>query len=155
VLTYNVAVSNRFPPYEEAEIAAIFARLRGDVGPATEESERHETAIVLTDFPSRRELDRRWAVTAEREYIRRPGWSGAIRNALVLGPKALLRRLMRWYVEPFAADQRAFNATLLRALDDLTSRVDLAVRELQTSVASLDERIARLERTAKPPSSTP
>ena len=155
MLSYNVAVSNRFSPYEEAEIAAIFARLRGDVAPATEEREQPESAFDFADFPSRRELDRRWAVTAEREYIRRPGKLGAIRNALVLGPKALLRRLMRWYVEPFAADQRAFNATLLRTLDDLTARVDLAVRELHSSVARLEKQVARLERTAKPPTSTP
>jgi hypothetical protein len=155
VLSYNVAVSNRLSPYDQAEIAAIFARLRGDVATVPEESTPEGPVVDVADFPARRELDRRWAVTAEREYVRRPGWLGAVRNALVLGPKALLRRLMRWYVEPFATDQRAFNATLLRTLDELTLRLDAAARELRASVASLDERVAELERTAKPPTSRP
>ena len=44
------------------------------------------------------------------------------------GPlKSMLRRLMRWYVEPGFADQRAFNDAVLKLIDDL------------------DERIARLE----------
>ena len=37
--------------------------------------------------------------------------------------KVVLRKLMRWYVEPLAYDQRSFNAAVLRLLDDLDERV--------------------------------
>ena len=37
--------------------------------------------------------------------------------------KLFLRRLMRWYVEPAIADQRAFNDATLKLIDDLDERV--------------------------------
>jgi hypothetical protein len=37
--------------------------------------------------------------------------------------KAVLRKLMRWYVEPLAYDQRSFNAAVLRLIDDLDARL--------------------------------
>jgi hypothetical protein len=40
------------------------------------------------------------------------------------GPlKGILRRLMRWYVEPAFADQRAFNDAVLKLVDDLDERI--------------------------------
>jgi hypothetical protein len=36
--------------------------------------------------------------------------------------KALLRSMMRWYVEPPLADQRRFNAAVLELLDELNAR---------------------------------
>lgn len=53
--------------------------------------------------------------------------------------KAVLRKLMRWYVEPLAYDQRSFNAAMLRLVDDLQEQVDRLqadVRELQDRAAS-------------------
>jgi len=35
----------------------------------------------------------------------------------------VLRRFMRWYVEPAWADQRAFNDAVLKLLDDLDERI--------------------------------
>jgi hypothetical protein len=40
---------------------------------------------------------------------------------------------MRWYVEPFAYDQRSFNAASLRLIDDLQAQVD----HLQAEVEAL------------------
>jgi hypothetical protein len=37
---------------------------------------------------------------------------------------------MRWYVEPLAYDQRSFNASTLRLIDDLEERVARLEREL-------------------------
>jgi hypothetical protein len=37
--------------------------------------------------------------------------------------KLFLRRLMRWYVEPALAEQRAFNDAVLKLLDDLDERI--------------------------------
>ena len=51
------------------------------------------------------------------------------------GPKGLvkriLRKLMRWYVEPLAYDQRSFNAAALRLIDDLEARVAALEAELK------------------------
>ena len=45
--------------------------------------------------------------------------------------KAVLRKLMRWYVEPLAYDQRSFNAATLRLVDDLQEQVDRLQAELE------------------------
>ena len=41
---------------------------------------------------------------------------------------APLRKLMRWYVEPLAAEQRAFNDAVLKLIDDLYETADRARR---------------------------
>ena len=69
---------------------------------------------------ARRELDRLWAVTAERPYRFRPGRWGRLRGLALIPIKALLRPLMRWYVEPLAGEQREFNASVLRLADELS-----------------------------------
>jgi hypothetical protein len=51
--------------------------------------------------------------------------------------KAVVRRLTRWYVEPLATDQRAFNAAMLRFTDELVERLD----RLERSVKALEERV--------------
>ncbi|MBA2641392.1 MAG: hypothetical protein H0U82_00530 [Actinobacteria bacterium] len=45
--------------------------------------------------------------------------------------KAVLRKLMRWYVEPVAYDQRSFNAAALRLVDDLQEQVDRLEAEVR------------------------
>ena len=49
--------------------------------------------------------------------------------------KAVLRKLMRWYVEPLAYDQRSFNAAALRLIDDLQDQVDRLQAELEATRA--------------------
>src|SRR5437773_12499779 len=67
------------------------------------------------DFASTRALaERFWPVTAERE-------AGGGPKGFV---KRLLRKLMRWYVEPLAADQRVCNDSLLKLVDALSERAD-------------------------------
>jgi hypothetical protein len=75
---------------------------------------------------ARDEAERLWPVSADRALRLRPG----VRGGLGTPVKAVLRKLMRWYVEPLAYDQRSFNAAALRLIDDL------------------EERVARLERDA-------
>jgi hypothetical protein len=78
---------------------------------------------------AREEAERLWPVSADRPLRLRPGVRGGVGTPL----KAVLRKLMRWYVEPLAYDQRSFNAATLRLIDDL------------------EERVARLEREASQP----
>ena len=68
----------------------------------------------------RAEAERLWPVSADRSLRLRPGLRGGIGTPV----KAVLRKLMRWYVEPLAYDQRSFNAAALRLIDDLQDQVD-------------------------------
>jgi hypothetical protein len=78
---------------------------------------------------ARAEAERLWPVSADRSLRLRPG----VRGGLGTPVKAVLRKLMRWYVEPLAYDQRSFNAAALRLIDDLQQQVD----RLQAEVDSL------------------
>jgi hypothetical protein len=101
----------------DADIGAIVEQLRAELrtDPSRLSAPDEASAVQLH---SRRELDRLWHVSAERPFLRRPGAWGFIYGWLVLPFKWVLRRLMRWYVEPMAADQRAFNAAVMRAVDE-------------------------------------
>jgi hypothetical protein len=54
-----------------------------------------------------------------------------MRGGLGTPVKAVLRKLMRWYVEPLAYDQRSFNAAALRLIDDLQEQVERLEAELE------------------------
>jgi hypothetical protein len=77
---------------------------------------------------ARAEAERLWPVSADRGLRLRPGVRGGIATPV----KAVLRKLMRWYVEPLAYDQRSFNAAALRLIDDLEARVAVLEAELKT-----------------------
>jgi hypothetical protein len=79
----------------------------------------------------RDEAERLWPVSADRSLRLRPG----VRGGLGTPVKALLRKLMRWYVEPLAYDQRSFNAAVLRLLDDLQEQVASLRAELEAERA--------------------
>jgi hypothetical protein len=76
---------------------------------------------------ARAEAERLWPVSADRNLRLRPG----VRGGLGTPAKAVLRKLMRWYVEPVAYDQRSFNAAALRLIDDLEARVAALEAELK------------------------
>ena len=80
---------------------------------------------------SRAEAERLWPVSADRSLRLRPGVRGGIGTPV----KAVLRKLMRWYVEPLAYDQRSFNAAALRLIDDLQDQVDRLQAELEATRA--------------------
>jgi hypothetical protein len=114
----------------DEEIAAIFEALRAGVRAGPAATSRADDAAPV-QLEARRELDRRWRVTAERPFLRRPGAWGLVYGALVLPFKWVLRRLMRWYVEPMAADQRAFNAAAMRALDEQVEWMQAELKRLE------------------------
>ena len=78
---------------------------------------------------ARAEAERLWPVSADRSLRLRPG----VRGGLGTPVKAVLRKLMRWYVEPLAYDQRSFNAAALRLIDDLQDQVDRLQAELEAT----------------------
>jgi hypothetical protein len=118
----------------DAEVSRVFARLRSEIEarPAT-----GEAPIQRRGEPPRLA----WRVTAERfasvtgdlPYMHRPGTYGRVRGFLLVPVKFVLRKLMRWYVEPIAVHQREFNAAVLRALDELTEWTAEQVARLERS----------------------
>ncbi|HEY7380823.1 MAG TPA: hypothetical protein VH572_06400 [Gaiella sp.] len=109
----------------EIDVAALFESLREEVrrsgadpGGAAGAADRHA---------ARDEAERLWPVSADRGLRLRPG----VRGGLGTPVKAVLRKMMRWYVEPLAYDQRSFNAAALRLIDDLEDRVNRLEREVR------------------------
>jgi len=120
------ATDNGFPSAEDVDVEALFTALReeirrsgADPGAGGERGENDRLA-------ARAEAERLWPVSADRSLRLRPG----VRGGLGTPVKAVLRKLMRWYVEPLAYDQRSFNAAALRLVDDLERRVAGLEREL-------------------------
>ena len=113
----------------DVDVAALFEQLKeevrrsgaapGESGTAGDDEER---------LAARGEAERLWPVSADRPLQLRPGLSGKVANPA----KAILRKLMRWYVEPLAYDQRSFNAAALRLIDDLEARVAELEAELKS-----------------------
>jgi hypothetical protein len=105
----------------EAEIAAIFARLKEEIGHG-----RSGLAIQseTRSLAARAQGERMWAVTAERPFEQPPNRRGRVQAWIVVPIKRVLRKLMRWYVEPLAAQQRSFNLTVLNLVDELAERVE-------------------------------
>jgi hypothetical protein len=77
---------------------------------------------------ARAEAERLWPVSADRSLRLRAG----VRGGLGTPVKAVLRKMMRWYVEPLAYDQRSFNAAALRLVDDLQEQVDRLEAEVRS-----------------------
>ena len=115
---------------EQTDVAALFARLKEEVRGSGRRLRDDPTATQVR-LGVRDRAERLWPVSAERPIV---GKGGPVKH--------LLRRLMRWYVEPLAADQRAFNDAALRLIDDLNERVD----RTYDAVRALEERVERLEK---------
>jgi SAM-dependent methyltransferase len=120
---------------EEIDVAALFERLRDELRRGAADGDARGA-----EFASSRALaERFWPVTAERE-------AGGGPKGFV---KRLLRKFMRWYVEPLAADQRVFNNSMLKLVDALSERTDAAIagrEQAERLVRELEERVVRLER---------
>jgi len=120
---------------EEIDVAALFERLREELRRGAVQGD-----LRGAEFASTRALaERFWPVTAERPAGGGP--KGAV--------KRFLRKLMRWYVEPLAADQRVFNDSVLKLVDVLSERADSALvarEQAERLVRELQERVERLER---------
>jgi SAM-dependent methyltransferase len=122
----------------DADVGALFEQLRAELRRGGQDRGSSSATIAAT----RALAERVWPVTAERDV-------GS-------GPKAfakrVLRKLMRWYVEPLAADQRLFNDAVLKLLDALSARADetgAAGERAEQLLRELEERLARVERSRR------
>ena len=107
------------------DVAALFEQLKQEVrrsGAAPGEPGGDDERSA-----ARAEAERLWPVSADRGLRLRPG----VRGGVGTPAKAVLRKLMRWYVEPVTYDQRSFNAAALRLIDDLEARVAALEDELK------------------------
>ena len=111
----------------EPDVAAIFERLKEEVRRSGAAPGVHAEDAPAERLAARAEAERLWPVSADRSLQLRPGFRGRVANPA----KAVLRKLMRWYVEPLAYDQRSFNAAALRLLDDLEARIAQLESELE------------------------
>jgi SAM-dependent methyltransferase len=97
---------------------------------------------------ARTEAERLAGVSADRPFLYKPGVIGRIRGLLLIPPKVVLRKLMRWYVEPVAADQRAFNASVLALADSLahslTERIEAVREDVAARTATLAGELEQL-----------
>jgi hypothetical protein len=114
------------PNAGDFDVAALVAQLREELertGPRQRPGSRPSSVRVN----ARAAADRLWPVSADRHIGGRSGAFGALYRPV----KLLLRKLVRWYVEPVFADQRAYNDALLRLVDDLYEEVDRLHAELE------------------------
>jgi SAM-dependent methyltransferase len=144
-------VSKHVPIAQEADFEAIRARLEAEV----ERGDAQTSEDPDDRFSLRRnEAERLWSVSAERPFLYRAGAWGRARGLLLVPAKSSLRKLMRWYVEPLAVDQRRFNGAVLKLVDALSARADAGLAGLERRLNEaqgrraneLDERLTRLER---------
>ena len=114
-------------------MAELYQRLR-------DELRRGPSGGGAGDVAATRALaERFWPITTERDLGRGP-------KAFV---KRVLRKLMRWYVEPVASDQRIFNDAMLKLFDALSERADSAAAgrdRAERLLRELEERLTRVER---------
>jgi SAM-dependent methyltransferase len=120
---------------DDLDVADLFERLRDELRRGAGAG-----SGAGAEFAATRALaERFWPVTAEREAGDGP--KGFV--------KRFLRKLMRWYVEPLAADQRVYNNSLLKLVDALSERADAAASASERAerlLRELEERLTRVER---------
>jgi len=115
----QTGVSAGNSPAREPDLSALFAQLKEEVRRSGAAPGAHGEGGPEERLAARSEAERLWPVSADRSLQLRPGVRGKLANPV----KAVLRKLMRWYVEPLAYDQRSFNAAALQLIDDLEARV--------------------------------
>ena len=118
----------------DVEVSRVFARLRAEIEarPATGDAVARRSGEPPR-LAWRLTAERFASVTGDLPYMHRPGTVGRVRGLLLVPLKFVLRKLMRWYVEPIAIQQREFNAAVLHALDELTEWTAEQVARLERS----------------------
>ena len=140
----------------DVDVAALFEQLKAEVRSGTAGLDAGVPADRRVRLAARAQAERLWPVSTDHSLVFRPGARGAVARPV----KQVLRKLMRWYVEPLAVDQKGYNEALLKLVDDLGEALDRSVAagegatrlvaelaELEErKLAELEERLTRLER---------
>ena len=120
----------------QADTALIISRLEGELARSRLVDGDGDGVAPLA---ARAEAQRLAAVSADRPFLSKPGFAGRVRGLILVPVKWVLRKMMRWYVEPVAADQRAFNASVLTLADSLTERIESVRQEAQALLGPIAE----------------
>jgi hypothetical protein len=123
----------------DEELAVLIARLRAEVRAGGGSMTSLDDATSVASLATRQQAEELWAVTADRAFLSKPGRWGQARGAVLAPVKVVLKKLMRWYVEPGLMDQRTFNAAMLRLVDELQQQTAAHVRKLEERLARLEE----------------
>ena len=126
-------------------MTALFEQLKSEVRGSAAALDAGIPADRRVRLAARAQAERLWPVSTDRSLVFRPGARGAVARPV----KQVLRKLMRWYVEPLAVDQKGYNEALLKLVDDLSEALDRSVAAGESAtriVAELEERLTRLER---------
>jgi hypothetical protein len=127
------------PRVSEEEIAVLIARLRAEVRAGGGPTISSDGDVSAAPLATRQQAEELWAVTGDRPFLSKPGRWGQIRGALLAPVKVVLKKMMRWYVEPALMDQRTFNAAVLRLVDELQQQSAANTRKLEERLAQLEE----------------
>ena len=113
---------------DAVDVAALIAELERELSRA---GPRHAGGVRASSvrLNARATADRLARVSADRPLGGRAGLRGALQKPV----KLAVRKLARWYVEPVFADQRAFNAALLKLVDDLHAQIERLEAELRAA----------------------
>jgi hypothetical protein len=131
-------MQDEIPGASEEEIAVLIARLRAEVRAGGGPTTSSDGDVSAPPLATRQQAEELWAVSGDRPFLSKPGRWGQVRGALLAPVKLVLRKLMRWYVEPALMDQRTFNAAILRLVDEVQQHA-------AANTHRLEERLARLE----------
>ena len=142
---YNCEVSNDGLTAQEAEFETILTRLRDEVDRGDRRPGRTTGGLDQYEGRTARGASSSGpSVRSGRSSIGRGRWAPTRARAHPL--KSVLRKAMRWYVEPLAVDQRRFNAAVLRLADTLSERDESGRAGLEQHFdAGFDEQRAAAE----------
>lgn len=128
------------PQEAQSDIAAIFARLKDEVrNSAVQPATKGVGSPAYLSRTTRLRAERSWSVSADRPFQSPPD-EGVVRRFLAAPVKRVLRKSMRWYVEPLAAEQRSFNLAMLTLVDELAEQAHAGVTRLEHRLQALEER---------------
>src|SRR5712691_7580931 len=115
----GIAVTPGTSARDDVDVVALFEQIQAELrGVAGTEADAAPSATRRAEL---RLAAERWrSVSPERPIPRRGGPLGAV----VVLVKKVLRKLMRWYVDPLAHDQRSFNDAALKLVDDMSRDLD-------------------------------
>ena len=132
-------------PLLQVDVAALYEQLKAEVRGSAAALDAGIPADRRVRLAARAQAERLWPVSTDRSLVFRPGVRGAVARPV----KQMLRKLMRWYVEPLAVDQKGYNEALLKLVDDISEALDRSAANGEQAtrlVAELEERLTRLER---------
>ena len=126
----------------QADTDLIISRLEHELGRSRAVDGGEDDAAPLA---ARVEAQRLAGVSADRPFLYKPGLVGHLRGLILVPIKWVLRKMMRWYIEPVAADQRAFNSSMLALADSLADSLNQRIETVRHEASARMDELARAE----------